>query len=77
MVWGAFLNNKTVKQASLLPNGQYETVPRYVFIESRDLNHLIILMDEKSQVKYSWAVGVNNGKNPPFQVGSMTKHRYR
>ena len=67
MTWGAFLNNQTVKQATLLPNGEYGTATRYIFIAGRNLP--IILTDEKSTVSQSWAVGVSDGKNPHYQVG--------
>jgi len=67
MTWGAFLNNQTVIQTTLLPNGNYGTATRYIFIEGRDIP--IILTNEKSELPQSWAVGVDDGTNPHFQVG--------
>ena len=67
MTWGAFLNNKSVKPTFLMPNGNYGAATRYIFIDGHDIP--IILMDEKSELSQSWAVGVNDGKNAHYQVG--------
>ena len=66
MTWRVYLNNRTVKQATLLPNGEIGTVTRYIFIEGRD--DPIILTNERSSLSQKFAVGVDDGKNPRYQV---------
>ncbi|KIJ08239.1 hypothetical protein PAXINDRAFT_173020 [Paxillus involutus ATCC 200175] len=67
MTWAVFLNNTTVLSTSIPPTAEYRGITRYLFIQGRDLP--IILTDEASELPQSWAVGVNDGVNPHFQLG--------
>ncbi|KIJ05130.1 hypothetical protein PAXINDRAFT_21587 [Paxillus involutus ATCC 200175] len=67
MTWAVFLNNTTVLSTSIPPTAEYRGITRYLFIQGRDLP--VILTDEKSKLPQSWAVGVNDGVNPHFQLG--------
>ncbi|KIJ14799.1 hypothetical protein PAXINDRAFT_169479 [Paxillus involutus ATCC 200175] len=67
MTWAVFLNNTTVLATSIPPTADYRGITRYLFIQGRDLP--IIFTDEKSELPQSWAVGVNDGVNPHYQLG--------
>ena len=64
MPFCVYLNNQSVRQVTLLPNGQKSSVTRYIFIEGRDLP--IILLDDRYSV--TPVINVEDGRNPRYNV---------